>query len=291
LLVVANRYIDQKMWGDAKFLALSKPAPNAQTLWIYLLIGPYTTSLPGLIRIGEAALAESLGWPIKALRDCVDELLRLGMIRVDWKSRLIWLPNAPGYNRPANPNVVKGWKSHWDLIPECELKTQAFEAIRGAIPFPEVFEDCCRNGSRNALPSHFDNGIGNQGQGQGQDQRQGQDQEGNRLPDSIDEFVSRWNSIPGISPCRAFNSERRAAFRARCKEPSWLQNLDAAFDALASSSFCRGENDRGWKATVDWFLKPGSVVKLVEGFYGERTKVGATNGIYDGIAEWVEDAR
>jgi hypothetical protein len=28
-----------------------------------------------------------------------------------------------------------------------------------------------------------------------------------------------------------------------------------------------GNNDRGWKATIDWFLQPDSVVRIMEGWY------------------------
>jgi hypothetical protein len=33
-----------------------------------------------------------------------------------------------------------------------------------------------------------------------------------------------------------------------------------------------GVNDRGWKADIDWFLKPESVMKIIEGKYTQKTK-------------------
>ena len=53
------RKVDQRMWADAKFLSLGD---RAKLLWVYLLTGTSTTSLPGVIVAGRAQIAEHLGW-------------------------------------------------------------------------------------------------------------------------------------------------------------------------------------------------------------------------------------
>lgn len=65
------------------------------------------------------------------------------------------------------------------------------------------------------------------------------------------------NSIP--------TDKRRAALRARLKEPFFVANWQTAIDRARSSPFCCGHNDRKWVANIDWFLKPDTVVKLMEG--------------------------
>jgi hypothetical protein len=109
------------MWADAKVVSLSKPQPNAQTLWVHLLAGEQTEIIPGVCRIGEAAFAEQLGWSVEGLRKPFGELFRLGMVKVDWTARLVWVPNALRWNPPDNPNVVKSWREPWRHVPECEL--------------------------------------------------------------------------------------------------------------------------------------------------------------------------
>jgi hypothetical protein len=91
-------------------------------LWIYLLTGEHTDGLPGLYRIGEAALAEALGWSLNALREKLEELTSLGMALTDIKARVIYLPNALRYQFPDNPNHIKGLGKSFRRIPECELK-------------------------------------------------------------------------------------------------------------------------------------------------------------------------
>ncbi len=127
------RKIDVRIWADAKFRQLSGPRPSGQVLWIYLLTGPHYTCLPGLFSIGEAAMAERLGWSLSDFRRCWSEIEGLDMARADWSARVVFLPNAVRYNEPANPNVVRGWLDAFTEVPECALKDEAAAAILAAL--------------------------------------------------------------------------------------------------------------------------------------------------------------
>ena len=119
------RRISTRMWGDEKFCRLSRPKPNGQSLFIYLLTGPQVGIIPGLYSIGERALSEQLGWPLKAFRKAWRELETLGIVRADWQKRVVWLEKSVRYNAPTSPNVVKSWRVALAEIPECPLKTVA----------------------------------------------------------------------------------------------------------------------------------------------------------------------
>lgn len=122
--------VSRRMWRDEKFRALSAPKPCARYLWLFLLTGTHCTAIPGLFSIGEAALAEELGWPVAATRSALEEIERGGMARVDRVARLVWLPNALAHNPPASPNVVVGWRTPWSELPTCDLLTEARESFR-----------------------------------------------------------------------------------------------------------------------------------------------------------------
>jgi hypothetical protein len=144
-----HRKIDVRMWGDAKFLRLSAPKPNGQTLWVYLLTGPHTTSIPGLFTVGEASLAESLNWPMKGFRKAFREAFREGMVEADFSARVVWIPKSILYNLPESPNVVKSWRAYWDEIPECKLKEKAYLALYQALKdlgeaFAKAFAEGCK---------------------------------------------------------------------------------------------------------------------------------------------------
>jgi hypothetical protein len=130
-----NRYrkIEVRMWGDAKFCNLSPLPPCGQGLWVFLLTGPHTGPIPGLFRSGRAAMAEELNWELEAFDKAFEEAFQQGMVKADWKAKVVWVPNAILCNKPESPNVVTSWGAEWDLIPECDLKQEAFIALKASI--------------------------------------------------------------------------------------------------------------------------------------------------------------
>lgn len=161
--------IDRRIWGDKKFRRLSRPQPNAQTLWLYILTGRHVSNIPGLWIVGEASLAEALGWEVKPFRERFRELFEMGMVKADWDAHVLWVPNAIKYNRPDNPNQIRGMKEQWDLIPECDLKDEAYLVLKKALATtPEAehsFHFACGNrlgnGSLNGSGNRSGNGSGN----------------------------------------------------------------------------------------------------------------------------------
>lgn len=67
--------------------------------------------------------------------------------------------------------------------------------------------------------------------------------------------------------------KRRKAIAARWRDRFWRENWQEALEVASSTPFLQGQNDRSWKMTFDWFLKPDSVAKIIEGNYQ-----GSSNG-------------
>lgn len=125
------RKVESQTWTDEKFCALSPMPPSGQGLWLYLLTGPRTCIVPGLLMAGRAAMAEELGWPQEAFDEAFAEAFQLGMVKADWKARLVWLPNAlRESNKPESLNVAIAWRKEFNLLPNCDLKRAAGDAIR-----------------------------------------------------------------------------------------------------------------------------------------------------------------
>jgi hypothetical protein len=174
------RKVEVRTYGDEKFCKLSRMLPSGQSLWLYLITGPHTTSIPGIFRAGRAALAEELGWEQEAFDKAFEEVFAQGMAKADWNSRVVWIPNAIKHNAPENPNVVKGWSTTLDLIPECDLKVEALEAIGKHLEsMNPAFLDAFRGivdhvnpstkGSRKGSAKPSGNGMANQEQEQEQE--------------------------------------------------------------------------------------------------------------------------
>jgi len=211
-----NRYrkIEVRMWGDAKFCNLTKIPPCGQGLWVFLLTGPHTGPIPGLFRSGRAAMAEELDWELEAFDEAFREAFQQGMVIADWKAKVVWVPKAILCNKPESPNVVKSWGAEWDLIPECDLKRDAYETLKASIgalgeSYAKAFDEAF--GKPNGKPSLKPSGkaIGNQEQEQEQESKPPIPPKGGKEESKEDDGGKR--------PRKKRDSETLKAFLERCK--------------------------------------------------------------------------
>ena len=89
--------------------------------------------------------------------------------------------------------------------------------------------------------------------------------------------IEAWNVIAaryGLPACRMLTGARRSALAARLRDPDWAANYPAALAGIERSAFLRGGNARDWRASIDWFLRPNSVTRILEGQYEERPQIG-----------------
>jgi len=96
------------------------------------------------------------------------------------------------------------------------------------------------------------------------------------------DILDRWNAA-GLIGCRLLTPARRKALRARAKSPDWLRDWPAAIEKASRSEFCCGGNDRRWRADIDWFLRPDTVTKIMEGKYDDRASVSQSASNSDDI--------
>jgi uncharacterized protein YdaU (DUF1376 family) len=95
-------------------------------------------------------------------------------------------------------------------------------------------------------------------------------------PDPARAAFEAWNRIAG--PCGLPRAEtltqaRRRAIRRRLAEHGGPAAWTRALEALAASPHCRGRNERGWRADLDFVCQPKSFGRLLEGFYGTGAPV------------------
>lgn len=167
------RKVEVRTWGDEKFRALSPIPPCGAGLWLYLITGPHTGPIPGLFRAGRAGMAEELGWELEAFDKAFAEVTSQGMVKADLKARVMWIPNAIRCNRPESPNVVKSWAGEFDLIPECDLKREAYASLREALllldpTYVEAFDSHLKKPSPNPSAKASPKTMANQEQEQEQ---------------------------------------------------------------------------------------------------------------------------
>ncbi|HHC8921408.1 TPA: hypothetical protein ACN3MR_002876 [Stenotrophomonas maltophilia] len=172
------RKVEVKMWGDEKFRRLTPMPPCGQGLWLYLITGPHTGPIPGLFRAGRAALAEELGWGMEGFDKAFSEAYSQGMVKADFKSRVVWVPKAITHNRPESPNVVRGWGAEFNMIPECALKSEALDHLRATVcGLGEAFAKAFNETFGKPLSKAYGKTMPNQEQEQEQQQEQDQEEE------------------------------------------------------------------------------------------------------------------
>ena len=89
-----------------------------------------------------------------------------------------------------------------------------------------------------------------------------------------EQLKSAWNDIEGVRKVYTMSDNRKKALRARWGNPWWRENWQKALDTIPNCPGLLGQNERKWKANIDWFLRPGVVAKILEGFYDEWGKGG-----------------
>lgn len=87
--------------------------------------------------------------------------------------------------------------------------------------------------------------------------------------------IALYNDIcHDLPPCQRLSATRRKAIEELLHDGYTLDNLQTLFTMTAETPFLRGENERGWKADLDWLLKPENVEKVLDGKYtkwGEKS--------------------
>jgi hypothetical protein len=101
-----------------------------------------------------------------------------------------------------------------------------------------------------------------------------EDQEQEEKKTQAKEIVEAWNEVDGLAAVRSLGATRKKALAARLKDPAWRADWREALERIPECAFLMGESegaDRDWKADFDWFLKPESVARILEGKYDDRT--------------------
>lgn len=89
--------------------------------------------------------------------------------------------------------------------------------------------------------------------------------------------IEEWNKLQevGINSIRDIkpSSKRYQLLKGRIREYGIDEVLNA-INNVRNSDFLRGENNRGWMITFDWFVKPNNFIKTLEGNYNKEGQHG-----------------
>ena len=85
--------------------------------------------------------------------------------------------------------------------------------------------------------------------------------------------IKSWNLLAedvSLPKCALLTQPRKAAILARLGEIGGLEGWYALCDRIRGSPHLTGKNERGWRVSLDWVLKPANLTKIMEGNYDDR---------------------
>ena len=86
----------------------------------------------------------------------------------------------------------------------------------------------------------------------------------------VQEVAEEWNKSGKLPKVLKLTQKRTAAISARLSDPFFRDNWRDALAKIETSPFLTGSGDKGWQADIDWFTRPDSCVKIIEGKYNDR---------------------
>jgi hypothetical protein len=90
-----------------------------------------------------------------------------------------------------------------------------------------------------------------------------------------EKFMADYNSIcKSLPKCQKLTPKRIKAISNILSKFTDKEILEV-FNNLESSDFCKGRNDRGWKADIDFILSEEKFVKTLEGRYNSKRRCNA----------------
>lgn len=96
-----------------------------------------------------------------------------------------------------------------------------------------------------------------------------------RKKDRAQWLVATYNSIcVSLPKCQRLNAKRSRAISHILKIHT-EEEIVAACTNLESSDFCKGKNDSGWKADIDFLLKEDKFDRILEGRYNNKRRCNA----------------
>ncbi len=85
--------------------------------------------------------------------------------------------------------------------------------------------------------------------------------------DFSDIFEAYRQTCPSLEPCLRMTENRQEKLRQLLDGGLTKADFLKAFERLEENPFMRGENKTGWRASFDWLLDEGRIIKILEGGY------------------------
>ncbi len=90
-------------------------------------------------------------------------------------------------------------------------------------------------------------------------------------PIDYDALIDFFNGLENLPNIRKLTDKRKKHIMSRLKDMT-VEELKEVWSIANESEFLTGNNDRRWKADIDWLINENNIVKVLEGKFSRRAK-------------------
>lgn len=96
--------------------------------------------------------------------------------------------------------------------------------------------------------------------------------ERDKTPPSYEQVITLYAmTCPSLPPVEIITANRQIGASELLKRYS-MEQIRRAFEMAEASSFLKGVNERGWRASFDWLISEDNMAKVLEGNFTDRKK-------------------
>lgn len=94
------------------------------------------------------------------------------------------------------------------------------------------------------------------------------------IPNNVQDVVDLYHTLcPSLPKVRVITTKRIKAIKSFLKQYD-IDTIKEAFEKAEASDFMKGQNDRGWKADIDFLTNANNVAKVLEDKYKNKDNKG-----------------
>ena len=221
------RAIYTKLWDDERVITLQ---PIEKLVYLFILTGPHTTSVPGFYPLRAGQIAGHLDITRDEAETSLANLKRAGLI--DYDAVAIITPKFTKYHRPGNPNIAKGWAKILSTMPKSRVMCDWIEALdlwyqqHAKARRPEIrnFPDCSDMGNAAGIKP-----VSLPKEGEGEGEEEGYSESSITSESSGISLPSPTSAAPVAQPALAGGGEVGAEMWA-----AWVADMEAKARALGT---------------------------------------------------------
>jgi len=275
------RMVYTEFWTDSK--VVEEFTPEDKYFYLYLLTNPNTTQI-GIYEITKKQMAFDMGYSLESIDSLLDRFINHHkLIKYNPETRELAIRNWGKFNlNQGGKPVLDCIRAELGRVKDTSLIDYVAEQITNDT-IKHIY-DTWHESSTDRITIR---GEKEEKEEEKEEEKQQEEEEQKELPPTpYEKIKTLYNtfclSLPQV---RAMSEKRKRHLRARWRQLAGdLTAFEEAFRKVEASDFCKGKNDRGWRADFDWLIKNDhNMVKVLEGKYDNK---GVSTGGADRKRPW-----